>query len=278
VNHRAVVTDDGVELALFRMRAHRDGRPALLLVHGAFVGHRIWLRRGCAAYFEDCGLDVWLADLRHHGASAREPSPRTWRYEDWILSDAPALVRRVRQETVDAPVAWLGHSSGGAVGLCAAARGPADARCDAIVTFGTPGPRRMSPLRWAGAAAMIGLARAVGRFPARALGVGSEDEAADILADWLAWNVRGRWLGRDGYDYWTALRAVAQPYLAVAGASDRLFAPPAACRQVVQQIGSSRRELSVHPRLTHRGLALSARARDTAWRATATWLLETLAR
>jgi oxygen-independent coproporphyrinogen-3 oxidase len=118
----------------------------------------------------------------------------------------------------------------------------------------------------------------LGRFPARALGVGSEDEAADILADWMEWNVRGSWRGRDGYDYWAALRTVSVPYLAVAGSADRLFAPAAACAQVVEQIGSSSKALAVQPELTHRGLALSHRARDTAWRAAATWILETLSR
>lgn len=276
MNERRVLTDDGVELALHRLRAHRDGRPAVLLVHGAFAGHRLWTRRGCAHYFAECGLDVWAADLRHHGGSAREPAPNAWRFEDWVLRDAPALVRRVRDETVDAPVVWLGHSAGGAVGLCAAARSQANARCDAIVTFGTPGPRRMGPARWGGAGLMIALARALGRFPARALGIGSEDEAAGILADWLGWNVRGRWRGRDGFDYWAALRAVSVPYLAVAGAADRLLAPAAACAQVVDQIGSTSKSLTVQPGLSHRGLVLSHRARDSAWRATASWILETL--
>lgn len=276
MNERRVVTDDGVELALFRLRAYRDGRPVVLLVHGAFSGHRLWTRRGCAHYLAECGLDVWLADLRHHGASAREPAPQAWRFEDWVLRDAPALVRRLRDETVGAPVTWLGHSAGGAVGLCAAARSPADARCDAIVTFGTPGPRRLGLARWGGAGLMIAAARALGRFPARALGVGSEDEAAGILADWLGWNVRGTWRGRDGFDYWAALRQVSVPYLAVAGSVDRLFAPAAGCAQVVEQIGSTSKTLTVQPGLTHRGLVLSHRARDTAWRAAATWILETL--
>lgn len=275
---RRVLAEDGVDLALYRLRAHRDVRPALLLVHGAFGGHRLWLRAGCAEYLADCGFDVWLADLRHHGESAREPAPRSWRFEDVIRHDAPALVRRVRDETAGAPLAWLGHSSGGAVGLCAATRASAGDRVDAIVAFGTPGPLRMSAARRTGARLMIGIARTLGRFPSRALRLGSEDEAAGILADWLEWNVRGRWLGQDGYDYWAALRDLAVPFLGVAGEADRHLAPPAACEQVVQQIGSARRALSVHAHLSHGGLVLSRRARDTAWRAAAQWLLETLGR
>ena len=40
---RLISTPDGVELALHRVRAYRDGRPAVLLVHGAFTNHRFWL-------------------------------------------------------------------------------------------------------------------------------------------------------------------------------------------------------------------------------------------
>ena len=276
MNERRVVTADGVMLALHRVRAHRDARAALLLVHGAFSNHRLWLRRGFAYYLSERRFDVWAADLRHHGASDREPAPRTWRFADWIQHDAPALVTRVRAETVDAPLAWIGHSAGGAVGLCAAARLGSALPLDAVVTFGTPGPRRMSGARWAGAAVMIALARALGRFPARALGVGSEDEGAELLADWLDWNVKGRWVGRDGYDYWEALRTLRTPYLAVAGADDTLWAPPAACAQVVERVGRDHATLTVHDGLGHRGLVLSPRARDSAWSATADWLANTL--
>src|SRR5689334_21025147 len=95
---RRLTAPDGVEIALHRMRAHRDGRPAVLLVHGAFSGHTVWLRNGRArdaglAHFLGArGYDVWLADLRGHGASAREPKRFHWRFEDWILKDTPALV------------------------------------------------------------------------------------------------------------------------------------------------------------------------------------------
>jgi alpha-beta hydrolase superfamily lysophospholipase len=275
---RRVRTADGVELALHRLRAFRDGRPAVLLVHGAFTNHRVWLHQagGLAHFLGAGGFDVWLADLRHHGDSAREPRALAWTFEDWALQDAPALVARIRDETDDAPLAWLGHSAGGAAGLCWVARCSAGAPLAGIVTFGTPGPRHMGALRWSLAAVTIGLARAFGRFPARALGFGSEDEAAGILAEWMRWNVRGGWVGTDGFDYFAALAGVHTPYLAVAGRSDRVFAPPAACRQVVERVGADRKMLVVEAGLSHRGLVLAPRARETCWPNVAAWLKETL--
>jgi oxygen-independent coproporphyrinogen-3 oxidase len=281
---RRISTPDGVELALHRLRAFRDGRPAVLLVHGAFTNHRFWLQPtngaasagGFAHFLGAAGFDVWLADLRHHGDSAREPRPLTWTFEDWVLHDAPTLVARVREETDGAPLAWLGHSAGGAAGLCWLTRVAAANPLAAVVTLGTPGPRRLGPLRRTLAAATIGLSRLLTRFPARLLRFGNEDEAAGIISEWMRWNVRGGWVGRDGFDYFAALEGVTTPYLGVAGAADRFFAPPAACGQVVERIGAARKALAVEPGLTHRGLVLDERSRSSCWPNVVMWLKETL--
>ncbi len=286
---RRVTTPDGVELALHRLRAHRDGRPAVLLVHGAFTNHRFWLHSpdgsdggaetgagGLAHFFGAAGLDVWLADLRHHGDSAREPRRGAWTFEDWVLHDTPTLVARVREETDGAPLAWIGHSAGGAAGLCWLARVAAAAPIGGIVTLGTPGPRRLGPVRRAAAAATVAVSRALGHFPARRFRFGNEDEAAEIIAEWMEWNVRGRWVGVDGFDYFAGLAALSTPYLGVAGSSDWLFAPPRACRQVVDRIGSARKSLTIARGLSHRGLVVNPRARTDCWPNIVAWLKETL--
>jgi pimeloyl-ACP methyl ester carboxylesterase len=283
LNTRHLRAADGVELALHRLRegAPRTHRAALLLVHGAFSSHTVWRRGrhrdgGLAEYLDARGFDVWLADLRHHGASAREPRPRTWRFEDLIQQDAPALIARVREETGGAPLAWLGHSSGGAVGLAWLARA-SSAPLAALVTFGTPGPRNMSLVRRGLAVGTIGICLALGRFPSRALRMGPEDEAALILGDWMGWNIRGRWLGRDGFDYLAALAAAPTPFLGVAGEGDHLFAPAAACREIVDRMGAARKELAVvGPDLDHRGMLVDPHARERCWPKVSDWLEETL--
>jgi len=181
----------------------------------------------------------------------------------------------VREETDGAPLAWLGHSAGGAAGLCWLARVAAAAPLRAIVTLGTPGPRRLGPVRRALAAATVALSRALGHFPARALRFGNEDEAAEIIAAWMEWNVRGVWRGTDGFDYFAGLAALSTPYLGVAGGSDWLYAPPQACRQVVDRVGATRKTLAVAPGLSHRGLVVSERARISCWPNIVAWLKET---
>ena len=278
---RRLRTADGVTLSLYRARAYRDRRPAVLLVHGAFSNHRLWTDAstqggGLAHFLTERGLDVWLADLRHHGESDREPADARWRFEDWILHDAAVFVTRVRDETDGAPLIWLGHSAGGAIGLCWLARAAVPGSVAGIVTLGTPGPHRLGPVRVSLAAVTIALSRAVGRFPARLFRMGSEDEAAGILADWMAWNVRGSWVGADGFDYLAALTRIETPFLAVAGEGDRFFAPPPACDQLVRVAGSSRKELLVCAGLSHRGLARDARARERCWPRIAQWIEQTV--
>src|SRR2546421_1134376 len=172
---RLISTPDGVELALHRMRAFRDGRPAVLLVHGAFTNHRFWLHAGMANFLSAAGLDVWLADLRHHGDSAREPRQGAWTFEDWVLRDTPTLVARVREETDGARLAWLGHSAGGAAGLCWLARVAAAAPIFGIVTLRAPGPRPLGPLRRSLAAATMAVSPLFGRFPAPLARLGHGD-------------------------------------------------------------------------------------------------------
>jgi hypothetical protein len=117
-------------------------------------------------------------------------------------------------------------------------------------------------------------ARVLGTFPARPMGLGPENEAGLILADWMRWNVSGAWLGNDGFDYFAALDKVVSPYLGVAGSSDFLFAPPKACGEVVDRIGSRRKALAVHRHLSHRGLLRDPVARERCWPETASWLQE----
>jgi pimeloyl-ACP methyl ester carboxylesterase len=271
-----VPTDDGATVALHRIGTRSaSGTPPVLLVHGAFSSRTVWLRggargEGLARFLADRGHDVWLGEWRSHGAAAREPRPRTWRFEDTITYDAPALVRRVRARTDGAAPVWVGHSVAGAIGLAYLARAPASLA--GIVTLGTPGPVMGLPRR-AFALLTIAICRVLGRFPSRALRFGSEDEAALVLADWMAWNVRGRWLGRDGFDYLAALQAMRTPFLAVAGEGDRLFAPPAVCRDLYERAGTAVKQLAVvGPGLSHRGLLLDARADAQCWPLVADWI------
>src|SRR2546427_11808730 len=103
---RLISTPDGVELALHRMRAYRDGRPAVLLVHGAFTNHRFWLhsedgtggmggmggmggRGGWALFLGAGGLAAGLAAPRRQGESGRDPRRGAGTCGDGVRTDTP---------------------------------------------------------------------------------------------------------------------------------------------------------------------------------------------
>jgi pimeloyl-ACP methyl ester carboxylesterase len=268
-----VTTADGIGLALHRFSRKHGAPPPVLLVHGAFTSHRVWIRDGgFAQHLADRGFDVWLADLRHHGSSDREPRPRLWRFEDLIRFDAPALTARVREETGRA-VAWVGHSFGGVVGLCWLAWAAAPGAVRALVGLGSPGPSQLGLAMRALAAGAAGLCEVLGRYPARLLRLGPEDECARVFGDWMRWNASRRWNGVDGFDYLGALSSVRTPYLGVAGDADWLFAPPARCRELVERVGAGTKQLLIcGPRLGHAGLVLGARAPGHCWAPVADWL------
>lgn len=273
---------DGVDLVLYRLDAVTPpaavARPpgrAVLLVHGGFSSHTVWLRggsrnAGLAVFLSAAGYDVWLADWRSHGSAGREPRPHTWHFEDTITQDAPVLASYVRDVTGGAPPVWVGHSIGGAIGLALLARQP-DA-LGAVVTLGTPGPV-MGPLRRLLALGTIAICHALGRFPARAFRMGPEDESALILAEWMEWNTHGHWVGADGFDYLAALRHSPIPVLTVAGAGDRMFAPPDACRALAERVGAvPGTYATVGPQLDHPGLLLDPRADAECWPLVAQWI------
>ena len=277
---RTVRASDGVALALHRLDpAGATGRPPVLLAHGAFASHRVWLRggranSGLARFLLERGHDVWLGDWRHHGSSEREPRPLQWHFEDLIARDAPAFLAEIRRETGGTTCTWIGHSVGGAIGLALLARDPALGP-SGIVTLGTPGPV-MNPLRRAVTLTTIGICRVMGRFPARPLRLGSEDEPALVLSEWMSWNPRGSWIGRDGFDYLGALKRDRTPWLAIAGSGDTVFAPAGACRALVARVRGVTHTLSVvGPGLSHRGLLLDPRADEECWPRIGEWIART---
>lgn len=276
--------DDGVDLALYRARpaAPLPGAPPLLLVHGTFSNRRFFLGsgdRGMARWLAGRGFDSWVAELRGHGRSGARGRAASWRFEDWIRRDAPALVRAVLEATGEERLIWIGHSAGGVIAAAFAGLGhPESSRIAGIVMAGAPAPTRPGAWHVPLAALGYGVTRVFGRFPARLLRIGPEDEHRGIMAQWMAWNVLGRWIGSDGTDYLAAAARVRAPVLAVAGAGD-LIAPPTACDGLLKSLGSADRTLLVCGRrtgfsrdFTHNRTIVSSAARQEIWPRIAGWI------
>lgn len=280
--------DDGVALALFHAVPERPrSAPPVLLVHGLF-GDRTFFygtgERGLARELARRGWDAWVAELRGPGRSGAQGRGRAWDFEDWIRRDAPALVRGVLSATGQDRLVWLGHSGGGIIGVAfLGIGGDLGRRVAGLVMASAPAPTRMGvrlgPLRYPVTAASIGLTRLLGRFPARALGVGPADEYSGVVTQLMGWSLAGRWKGTDGTDYDASARRADIPVLALAGAGDRFIAPPEACQTLLGAVGGAEKTFVVCGRAhgfaedyDHIPLLASIGARREVWPLIAGWL------
>jgi pimeloyl-ACP methyl ester carboxylesterase len=273
---------DGTEIALHRVPGSVPGGAPVLLAPGTFSTRMFWLGQqgqGFGFALARAGFDPWVIELRGHGQSARPPH---WTMDDWIRFDAPAAIELVLRETGSDHLFWIGHSAGGVVGAAFAGSGhPLVERIRGTVLLGAPGPAGLRGFRRLGAWATMLATGAVPalRLPGRPLRLGPEHEPGGLIRDWMHWNISGRWRGSGGQDYLAGMADARHSVLAVAGAGDRLLAPPVAVRDLLHRFGSTDRTLIVAGRSTgysvdydHPGLVIGRPAREEIWPRVVEWL------
>ncbi len=197
------------------------------------------------------------------------------------MEDVPAALALVRARTALGRVLWVGHSAGGFLPVMLIARIPSFAGLfDGLVAIATQAADagRTTAARFAIAGAAL-VTTALGRTPGRMLGLGAQDEPPSVMNPWCRWNLTGRWRGADGFDYRTAASRVTVPILGIAGAGDRLIAPPDACRRFMDALASADKEIVVCGRSTgyaedydHARLVASRGAVREVWPRVIQWL------
>jgi len=232
-----VRTADGWSLRV-DLRAPVGAHAGVAVLAHALMARRTEFDRpagaGLGAFLAERGWSVASFDFRGHGDSAAAPREAgTFGYDDLVLRDLPAICAFARSEVARGlPLVVVGHSLGGHVAL--AAQGARTIEVDAIAALGaTMWLRHLDPshVRWLAKRAtvegMLRLARRFGRFPARALRLGSDDVSRGLVED-LARTVRtGAWTSADGrVDYWDALSRVCVPVLQILSERDRFECDP----------------------------------------------------
>jgi pimeloyl-ACP methyl ester carboxylesterase len=252
-----------------RIALHRLGDPAstpVLLVPGTFSNHTFWLGTrgvGFARTLSDAGYEACVLDPRGHGASDRPTRKQDWDIDDWAREDVPTALRAIATNAKPAHI--IGHSAGGAVILAALSADPQlHTLVRSVTTLGTPVPW-LQPWRGVGAWLIKATSQLLGRFPARLLRLGPEDELPHVMSQWMNWNIKGHWRGDDGTDYTKGFAHIQLPLLMIAGTADRFFAPPYACEGLFKMIGSSRKHFQVFDGLDHVSMVVSKRARTEVW-------------
>jgi len=282
VRVRRLSAGDGLELALHCVGP--EGGAPVLCVHGTFSNHRYWLGTrgsGFARELAGHGFEAWVLDLRGHGDSAMPRRGQPADFDAWARLDLAAGLRAALDaaDRRGTPGFAVGHSAGGATLLMALAAEPdLRERLDGLVLAGTPLPWTQG-FRRTGARLVRLATWLMPRFPARLLGLGPEDELNGVMRQWMGWNLRGRMTGHDGLDYGAALPSVRVPTLAVAGAADRLFAPPASCQALLERLGGPDRTFLLAGRENgfdtdygHADLIASPHARVELWPRLIEWL------
>lgn len=219
---------DGFPLAASRFDADGGNACRVILISPA-TGVRRSIYRHLAGFLAERGAVVVTWDWRGTGES-RPESLRgfTASLRTWAEQDLGGVLQWAREAHPGAKVALIGHSFGGqALGLL-----PEAAHLDAAITLAAqsgalhhwPWQLRL-PLVGLWYGLMPGLARLVGYFPSRRLGLG-EDLPRGVALEWARWCRR-----RDFIGDWSGHRRFRVPVLSFSFDDD-----PIAPRQAVDAL------------------------------------------
>jgi predicted alpha/beta hydrolase len=288
---------DGWRLSLLA-REPRPGPPqgVVVLSHAMMANRRSLDRpsgRGLASVLVEAGFATLALDARGHGRSGPSPAEGgDWTYDDVVMRDLPAALELARSRYPELPLAWLGHSltAHGALALLGQ-RPELGSQLDALVSVSAnvwlpelePDCLRLVQ-KWL-ALAGFGLATwPLGYFPARRLGLGSEDVSRSFVGMFQVLRRSGRWCSRDGgIDYMAGLERVELPVLAVVGRGDRLLCHPDCSARFHRRLRRCRvwhwtagRQTGLEFDPDHMQVLTDERSAPL-WRAIASWLKERFA-
>ncbi len=257
-----VPTDDGAEIALhhYPPKISPVSTIPVLVCHGIASNTRTWALgpgRDVGEYLSAQGFDVYLVDLRGHGASG--PAADTTSMDTYALHDVPAAVNAARAASGADEAVWIGHSMGGLVMVAYLQRVP-DHHLAAAATVA-------SPLDWRGADhltrvihRLLTLLAGPGPLPARDLAafyaqwegdiplhldrvvyeptnmarpfladmmrVGLSPIQAGVRRQFAATMAAQRFVSLDGaHDYLDGASSITLPFLVVSGRTDHLCPP-----------------------------------------------------
>lgn len=229
---QCAVTAD-ISLEVRRLFADPGG-PPVLLVHGLVEDGGVFCPRngaGLAVFLAEAGFDVFVPDLRGHGASPPKLGPGvSITQHAMVVQDIPALFELIENHHPGEPVFAAGHAWGSVLLAAALIRQPVWLdRIAGLMHFASRrvarngGWRQRLMLDTLWGKVMPALGRRQGLIPARSLGIGSNDVSLDLHAGQLAWSRAAEWRDLDdGFDYALRLEELSwPPGLYLAGKDDK---------------------------------------------------------
>lgn len=226
-------------IALYRYANPSSASPPVILTHGTFSNAMICAK--LAEFLNANGFECWIYEWVGHGHSEYgELYPDA---EGFALNDVPAVIQAVLTETNKTSCIWVAHSGGGFLPLIYMARNlRRQHEIETLVGIGsqTTGAGKT----WIGklSTRIVPIViQMLGKVPGPLFGLGPEDEISGFLDQWCQWNHSGKWIGKDGFNYYKAMKDINIPTCLIAGGND-LIAPPNGCQQIFQSLGSSKKK------------------------------------
>lgn len=266
-------------------------RGTVVLAHAMMVSRSTFDRpagAGLASFLVERGLRTVALDFRGHGGSGPGAADGAdWSYDDLVREDVAAVCAAARDRWPKTPLTIVGHSLGGHVALAAAGTSALDVDRIVAVAANVWMPshepdRALRARKAASIAALAGTVRVVGRFPTRALGMGTDDEARTYFEQLVACWRNDAWTSRDGdVDYAASLASIRCPVLAVASVGDGLLCTPAAALRFLDRVPPSLVRYELVCRAADGGPApghmqlVTTRAAEAGWRRMADFCLGT---
>ncbi len=231
--------EKGNSIALYRYPAPLNNNVPVVLTHGTFSNALTCAK--LATYLSYNGFDCWVYEWSGHGQSkygALYPDA-----EDFALNDVPTVIKTVLGKTNEKSCIWVANSGGGFLPLMYLARNPQQRhKTQRIVGIGSQTTEVGK--KWIGKL-IVGfvpiLDSFLGKVPGPAFGLGPEDENSAFLKQWCQWNRAGQWIGKDGFNYYRAMKDIKIPAFLIAGSKDYI-APPNGCEKLFLSLGSVKKK------------------------------------
>jgi predicted alpha/beta hydrolase len=246
----ALATSSGRSLAVEMREPRGAALGTVVLLHSLMASRRVWnspREQGVVSVLNEAGLRTLALDFRGHGESGPGASKGDeWTYEDLVREDVPAICSAARERWPNDRLTVVGHSLGGHVALAAVSAG--EVSPDRLIVLATNIWMRReepNPLLYATKASISRFcdvtSRARGYFPARALGIGSDDESAAIMVTARSWWNHSRWTNDDqSVDYVAAMGRIRIPILSIASSGDRYLCTASCAARFIKHAPASR--------------------------------------
>jgi len=282
VEHRTLRAADGIPLSITHILGNKNKQPIVLL-HGSYSTRSFWISErgiGFGAYLSELGYDVWIPEFRGHGLSPKGEKFKHYSAEQQMKYDLPAFGRFVYEQTSQAAV-WMGHSFGGLSLYGSLSQSwLSKSYVRGLITMGSQVSEGDSYLKLPFVPFVSKqLLKILGKFPAKALGLGPENEAIGVILDVIEWKKRGgSWQSREGKSYWRGFSNITQPSLVISSIGDETD-PAEGCKFLYEELESEDKtyvllgiENGFAQDYDHVGMVITKDAQNEVWPLIGEWI------